>query len=227
MKFQAKLRERIGKESKKLQKEGLIPAVLYGKGIENVNLSVDAKEFAKIYKIAGENTLLELQIENDSAKDRNVLVHDVSVDPVNDSITHVDFYQVDMKKKVTANIPLVFEGESNAVKVEAGVLVKNLHEVEVSALPKDLPHEIKVDLSLLASFDDVISIKDLKLPQGVDIEMHQDEVIASVARPRSQEELEALSEKVAVPDVAEVKVETEVKKEERAKEKEAREQAEK
>lgn len=227
MKFQAKLREYIGKKSKKLQKEGFIPAVLYGKGIENLNLSVDVKDFTKIYKIAGENTLLELHIENDSAKDRNVLVHDVNIDPINDSITHVDFYQVDMTKKVTANVSLVFEGESQAVKVEAGVLIKNLYEVEVSALPKDLPHAIRVDLSLLTSFDDVISIKDLKLPQGVDIDMHADEVVASVARPRSQEELEALSEKVAVLDVSEVKVETEVKKEERVKEKEAREQAEK
>lgn len=226
MKFQARLREYTGKKVKKLQKEGYIPAVLYGKGIKNINLAINMKDFTKAYKIAGENTLLELDIENDKTGDRNVLVHDVNTDPVNDSIIHVDFYQVDMKQKVIANVPLVFEGESQAVKVEAGVLIKNLHEVEVSALPKDLPHEIKVDLSLLASFNDVISIKDLKVPQGVKIDMHEDEVIASVARPRSQEELEALSEKATTPDVSEVKVETELKKEERAKEKE-KEQVEK
>lgn len=216
MKLQAKTREIVGSKVKNLRKEGLIPAVLYGKGIENVNLTLNAKEFLKAYREAGESTVLDLEI--DGKNKTNVLIYDIASDPVSDEIIHADLYQVDMTQEVTTDVPLVFVGESQAVK-EGGVLVKNMHEVEVSALPKDLPHEIEVDLSALATIDDIIKIEDIKLPTGVKITLGGDEVVVSVTPPRSQEELDALSEEVTPVDVGSVKVESEEKKEKESSEK--------
>ncbi len=214
MKLKAKIREIKGSKVKNLRKSGQIPAVLYGEGVKNLNLSLDEKEFSKVFKEAGESTILDLEVENEGTK--NVLIYDVQLDPVSDRLIHADLYQVDMTKEVTTEVPLVFEGESQAVK-EGGILVKNMHEVEVSALPKNLPHEIKVDLSLLATLDDVIKIVDLKLPEGVKIEASEDEIVASVTPPRSEEELEALSSETTV-DVESVKVESEEKKKEKEEE---------
>jgi len=219
MKLQTKIRDLSGSKVKNLRREGQIPAVLYGKGIENINLTLNMKEFSKTFKEAGENTLIELTIDNKGKKEnRNVLVHSVQFDPVSDLIIHADLYEVNMKEKVEANIPLLFEGESEAVKTENGVLVKNFLEVEVSALPKDLPHQIKIDLQPLKTFSDVIKASDIEIPDGVELKMSGDEIIASVTPPRSEEELAELSEEAAPADVSSVKVESEEKKAEEEKE---------
>ena len=128
--------------------------------------------------------------------DKNVLIYDVSKDPVTDKFTHIDFYAVRMDKLITTEVPLVFEGESLVVETEDGVLVKNITEVEVEALPTDLPREIKVDISTLRTFDDLIHIKDLRVSEGVKILAEPEEMIASVTPPRSEEELAALEEEV-------------------------------
>jgi len=214
MKLQAKVRDLTGSKVKNLRKEGQLPAVVYGKGIENMNLTLDIKKFTRTFKEAGENTVIDLAIDNNGKEEsKNILIHKVSFDPISGAIIHTDLYEVNMKEKVEANVPLLFEGESAAVKTENGVLVKNFHEVEVSALPKDLPHDIKVDLGILATFDDVIKASDIKVPEGVTLEMSDDEVIASVTPPRSDEELEALTEETAPVDVSSVKTESEEKKE--------------
>ena len=129
-----------------------------------------------------------------------------------------------MDEKITANIPLVFEGDSPAIKDFSGILVKNLHEVEVSALPGNLPHDIKVDLSRIMTFEDNVCVKDLTIPAGVEILDDQETVVASVVPPRSEAEMEALKEEV-VAKVEEVKVETEEKKAAREQAKETEEPA--
>ncbi len=219
MKLQAKVREISGSKVKNLRKEGNIPAILYGKGISNINLVLNFKEFSKTFKEAGENTVLDLVIDNNGKKEnRNILIHTVQFDPISGLIIHADLYEVNMKEKVEANVPLVFEGESEAVKTENGVLVKNLLEVEVLALPGDLPHEIKIDLSALKTFSDVIKASDIKLPSGVELNIGKDDILVSVTPPRSEEELEALSEEMAPVDVSSIKVESEEKKVEEEKE---------
>ncbi len=217
MKLNAKNREITGSKVKTLRKNDEIPAVLYGKGITSLNLTLDIKEFNKVYKEAGESTILDLRLDGKS-EDKNVLIHHVDFDPVSDFIIHADLYQVNMKEEVTANVPLVFSGESVVVKTENGVLIKNIHEVEVSSLPKDLPHEIIVDLSLLEKFGDVISISDLKISENVNVKLGGDEAVVSVIPPRTQKEIEALSEEVAPVDVESVKVEAEEKKEDKEEE---------
>lgn len=220
----AKIRDKFGKQVKSLSKEGFIPAVVYGQGADAISLTLDLKEFARAYKQAGESTIVNLNIEKDGKVDQKpVLIQDVDFDPVSDQLRHADFYIVKMDEKITATIPLVFIGESNAVKALNGILLKNLHEVEVEALPGDLPHQIDVDISMISAFDEHIYIKDLKLPSGVEVLSGAEEMVVSVKPPRTEEELKELEGEVKI-DVEAVKVESEEKKKE-AEEKEAAEKA--
>ena len=184
-----------------------MPAVLYRKGKENVNLQLNYSDFEKTFKQAGESTLIKLKIEDQSdvvqKKEKNVLVADVARDPVTDKFIHVDFYEVKMDEKLKAAVPLEFIGESLAVKTEAGTLVKNLQEIEVRALPADLLHHIEVDISLLATFEDKIFVKDLKVSKAVEILAEPEEVVALVVPPRKEEEVvpEAPAEEVVAEGV--------------------------
>ncbi len=202
LELKAEAREITGKKVKNLRNSGLIPAVLYGKGIDSVNISVSGKEMNKALKEAGETTLLSLKLGN---KKHNVLIHDLTRDPLTSEITHVDFFEVRMDQKMKANVPLVFVGESLAVKADGGVLVKPLQEIELEALPQDLPKEISVDISALATFEDKIHVKDLKVAGSIKILSNPDEVVASVVPPRSEAELAELEQK-PVSEVGEVKV---------------------
>lgn len=219
-KLKAQVRE--NKNNKQVRKTGGIPAVLYGHKVKNMNLTLDARSFPKIYKEAGESTVLDLHVDGENAE-RNIIIHEVAYEPVVGTILHVDLYEVKKGEKVKVSVPLEFVGESNAVKAENGVLVKNIYKIEIEALPKDLPHEIVVDISKLATFDDVITIGDLSLPAGVHVHGDSKEIIAKVMPPRTTEELEAL-EKAVEMNVEDVKVESEEKKKEREAEKEAAEE---
>lgn len=218
----AKNREILGKKVKVLREKGIIPVVLYGEKIKPVSLEMDYHEFEKIYEQAGESTIIKLKIGESS---KNVLIYDVGRDPVSDKYIHVDFYAVRMDKLITTEVPLVFEGESPVVETEDGVLIKSITEVEVEALPVDLPHEIKVDISVLKTFDDSINIKDLKVLEGVRILVEPDEVVVSVIPPRSEEELAELEEKPEEAEEAE-KVEEEKEGEEPVEEKPVEEKEE-
>lgn len=220
----ATIRDKFGKQNNALRKSGTIPAVLYGHGAENTALAINLREFTKIYKQAGESTIVSLNIEKDGkVEQRPVLIHDVDFDPVSDELRHADFYMVSMDEEITATIPLVFVGESSAVKAFNGIFLKNMHEVEVEALPRNLPHEINVDISFIDSFDKYLHIKDLVLPDGVKVKGDPEEVIALVKPPRTEEELKALEGAVEI-NLDAIKVESEEKKKEAA-EKAAAEEA--
>ena len=192
LELKAEARKESGRKLKSLREKGILPAVVYGPGHKPISIQVDYEEFRKVFEIGGESTLLKLKV-GDQIK--NVLIHEIATDPVHDRFIHVDFYQVRMDKVITVEVPLVFEGEAPAVKSLDGVLLKNITEVEVEALPKDLPHEIKIDISFLDNFNKHIRIKDLDLPQGVKILAEPEEMVASVIPPRTEEELKALEEK--------------------------------
>ncbi len=220
----ARIRDVFGKKLKSFRKKGLVPAVLYGPGVGNMALAVGLKEAERIYKEAGENTIVKLKIKDDKSSERNVLICDAARDTLGGQLVHLDFLQVRMDQVIKAAVPLEFAGESPAVKNENGILVKNIHEIEVEALPADLPREITVDISSLATFEDVILIRDLLVPgpEGassgkVKILAEPELVVAQVQPPRSEAELEALKEEV-VEKVEEVKVEAEEKKAERKEE---------
>lgn len=203
-----------GKAVRKIRKTGAIPAVLYGKGVATILLEVPAVEFMRVFREAGENTIVKLSIADDGGQDvRNVLIHDVTRDPLSDEILHVDFYQVRLDEKVKVAVPLVFTGESPAVKNEGGVLVKALQELEIEALPTDIPDEIAVDISSLVTFEDAIHVRDLAIPANVDVVVAPDTVVALVQPPRTEEELKALEE-APVTAAPEVITEAEAKRKE-------------
>lgn len=181
--IKAEKREVFGKALSEARLRGELPAVIYGPKEETMPVFVPFGVFKKIWHEAGESTLIELNIDG-SKKD--VLIHDVDVDPIKSYPRHVDFYVVDLTKKLTASVALVFEGEAPAVKL-GGILVKVMREVEVEALPKDLPHEIKVDVSSLESFEDRITIADLKLSKGVTAVAEPEEVVVLAEAPKSEE----------------------------------------
>lgn len=210
--LEAQLREERGKKAKLLRDKGMIPAVLYGHGVKNVNLMVDARVFEKIYKQAGSSSLVDLQVAGQ--KPTKILIQEVQYDPTGGRVLHVDFHQVKMTEKIHAEVEINFIGESKAVKELGGILVKNISSLEIECLPQDLIHEFKVDISVLENFEQMIRIKDLKLPATITIKENDDEVVASVQPPRSEEELKSLEEKVEekVEDVA--KVEKKKKEEE-------------
>ena len=210
----AKPREILGKKVRGLRKAGFLPAVLYGEGVSAQAISVPYKEFEKAYREAGESTLIKLQITDDklqTAKEYNVLIHDITHNPIKGTIVHTDFLAVRMDKEIRTKISLVFMGESSAIKNEGAILLKVMQEIEIEALPQNLPHGIKVDISLLSAIGAKITVGDLKFPSGVKILAHADEVVAIAEPPRSDEDLEALQEK-PVAEIKEVSTEQEIKR---------------
>lgn len=207
----ASIRTPSGKEAKSLRRQGLIPGVIYGHGVDNKSLAIDEKALNKVYRQVGETTLFDLAIEGqDTIK---VLIQDVQRNPVSGAIQHVDFHQVRMDEKIEVDIPLKYVGESPAVKELGGILVRAVSELKVKCLPKDLVHEIEVDLGSLGKFNDVIIVSQISLPPGIEVlSPSKEEVIATVAQPRSEAELAELKTEVK-EDIESVKVEEKGKEE--------------
>lgn len=162
----ATVRTLLGRKVKNLRKDGQIPATVYGKGVKSASLVVAASAFTKVYKEAGETGLIELHVGNDT---RPVLVHTVQIDPVSDEVLHVEFHQVDLKEKVHAKVSIVHIGEAAAVAQKLGVLLTVLDEIEVEALPTDLPEKITVDVTNLANVDDEVKVGDIHVSSGVTV----------------------------------------------------------
>lgn len=210
--LKAKKRETLGKKVRELRQRGVLPAVLYGPKTENLPLEIDLKEFENIYKEAGESSLVSLQVGSDKF---SVLIHEIRKDPLTGKPIHVDFYQPILTEEVEATIPIVFEGEALTVKELGGTLVREISEVEVKALPQNLPHEIRVNIGSLKTFEDEILIRDLKVPEGVKIQREPDEIVAIVTPPEKvEEELEKpIEEKVEEVEKVEEEEKVEEKKE--------------
>ncbi len=189
-----------------LRKSGKIPAVFYGMGKTSTSISIPNVEFKKVWRDAGESSAVKVNLDGG---DIDVLIHEVQVDPVTDEPIHVDFLAIDMKKKIKVKVPLSFEGISNAVKTGVGNLVKVLHEVEIEALPADLPHSLFVDISKLETLDSNIVVSDIKLPAGVVVITNGADVVASIVAQVEEKE------EVAAPvDLSAIEVEKKGKKEE-------------
>lgn len=185
LKLTAKPREVFGKKLKTFRQKGELPAVLYGPKEKSISLSLALKDFKKVWSEAGESSVIELLIDG---KKKNILIHEVARDPVSDEPIHADFYAVEMDKPIQATVPLVFIGESEAVKTHGGVLVKVMHELEVEALPMDLPHEINVDISKLKNINDRILIKDIDFPEKVKPVEQPDKMVVIVEELKAEEE---------------------------------------
>ncbi len=172
-------------KSKVLRQKGLIPAVFYGPKEKTTPVTVSTTEFIKVFKKAGESSVVILKEGNN---EHEALIYDVDVHPVTGAPRHADFYVIEKGKKVKVNVPLIFEGVSPAVKDKGAILIKVARELEIEAAPRDLPHELKVDISTLVEFSSTVTAKEIILPKGVDLVSGPDEIIASVSEAKEEVE---------------------------------------
>ncbi len=190
---------------KDLRTKGFLPAVFYGRKEQSTLISTKLNEFEKIFKNVGESSVFIISGVGD---DKEVLIQAVDLDPVTETPRHADFYVIEKGKKIIVSIPIKFVGVSPAVKDLGGILVKVLYELEIETFPKDLPHEIEVDISPITDFEEHIQAKDIKLPQGVTLKTDPEEILALVSEAKEEKEEE---EPV---DISEIEVEQKGKKEE-------------
>lgn len=190
----AQTRKLTGRKTNKLRNESCIPGVVYGPKSKNISIKISKKDFKDVFSKAGESTLIDLKI--DDKEIGKVIINNYQIDPVNGDIIHFDLYQVRMDKKITTRVSIKFIGESPAVKNEDGILVKNHDTLEIKCLPKDLIHDIEVDLSTLEHIDDIIRTKDLKISDNIEIVGDLEEAIVNIAPPRTEKEMEELEEKI-------------------------------
>lgn len=180
----AKKREILGKKVKKLRKDGQLPVSVFGKEIKSAALSVATTDFLKVYNKAGETGLVELKFDGGS---HHTLISNVQIHPVTRQVLHVEFHAVKLTEKIKANVPVELVGESPAVQNNVGILLQTINEVEVEALPTDLPEKLEVDVTKLAEIDQQVTVGELSAPKGVEILTEKEGIVVKVASAVSQE----------------------------------------
>lgn len=190
--------KRTKETAKEVRSNGRIPAVIYGPGIDedSWNVSVDYQEFRKTFRVAGESSMIHLAVDGEK-ETVPVLVHIADEKPVSGDFEHIDFYAMDMKQEVTTNIPLVFEGTAAVEKEQNGIIITSKTELSVKCLPKDLVHDIKVDISSLENFHDNITIADITIPEGITVLDDMEETLVTAVAPKLAVEEEETAEEVA------------------------------
>jgi large subunit ribosomal protein L25 len=190
-------RKITGRKVKTLRRKGILPANLYGQSIKSQSLKVPQTDFAKIFAKTGESGLIDLVV--DQAKSAlPVLVGNIQTDPVTDNILHVDFRQVDLAQKTTVSVAIELVGEAPGIEGGEGVLIQPLLEVEVEALPEELPDHLELDVSGLVAINDVLRVSDIKVGSGVIVKAEANEVVAKIEAPAEEEEPESNEEEPEV-----------------------------
>ncbi|HBC45172.1 MAG: 50S ribosomal protein L25 [Candidatus Collierbacteria bacterium GW2011_GWB2_45_17] len=179
----------IGSKVKKLRRQGIVPANVFGHTVKSQAIQVSAVEFARVYKSAGETGLIWIKVEGED-KERPTLIKALTNNPISGERLHVDFHQVNLKEKVTANVPVEIVGESQLVKDGLAVLDLNLHEIEVEALPTDLPENIVFDISGLTEIGAQLKVADVKLPTGVTLVTDSEMLVVALGAPMKEEPVE-------------------------------------
>lgn len=202
-----KKRDLVGRKVKQLRKTGFLPATVYGKNVKSVSVSVSKDQFLPVFGEVGETGLVELSVEGDTEASRlpagrQVLIHSVQRDPVTSDLLHVEFHQVDLKEKVHANVPIEFIGTSAAVTDKIGVLLTVLDEVEVEALPANLPDKITVDVASLSDIGQEIKVGNLSVLAGVTLLTDAGLTVVTVGALVSHEALEQAQEEAAAKAAA-------------------------
>ncbi len=193
----AEKRTVLGKQVKKLRREGFLPANIYGKELASVAVQVKFSDFEPIFKEVGETGLVDIVFDGER---RPVLIKNLQMNYQTRTPLHADFYQVNLKEKVKSMVPVVIIGEPKAITEKLGVLLTPLSEVEVEALPAELPDNIEVDVTALANVDEQITVGDLKAPTGVVILTEPDQVVARIGEMMKEEEPEP-TEEAQLPEV--------------------------
>jgi large subunit ribosomal protein L25 len=188
----AEIRELTGKKVKQLRREGITPAVVYGAS-EAVNIQLNSHNLYRILRQTGGSNLIDLEIGSEK---RTVLARDIQQHVTRGDLIHVDFLEVDLKTSIIGEAELVAVGESPAMEEGTGTITFATRSVEIEALPEDLVSEIEVDISLIVTTDDVITIADLEAPKGVTIITDQEATVASFSFDRAEEEEEEEEEEL-------------------------------
>jgi large subunit ribosomal protein L25 len=192
-------RKVLGKKVYKLRKEGLLPANIYGKGVKSLSVQVPYKEFEKVYKEAGETGIVDVDVAGET---RPSLIHNVQQDYYKHTLLHADFFQVNLKEKVKAMVKIITIGEPKAVAEKLGLLIQPLSEVEIEALPTDLPDKIEVNVQPLAILDAQITVGEIKVPSGVAILTDPSQVVAKIGSLISKEAAEQAAAEAAAAEAA-------------------------
>lgn len=192
-------RKVLGKKVHKLRKEGLLPANIYGKGVKSLSLQVPYKEFEKIYKEAGLTGVVDVEVDGEI---RPSLIHNVQQDYYKHILLHADFFQVNLKEKVKTMVKIVTLGDPKAVSEKLGLLMQTLSEVEIEALPTDLPDKIEVNVEPLAVLDAQITVGEIKAPDGVTILTDANQVVAKIGSLISKEAAEQAAAEAAAAEAA-------------------------
>lgn len=200
IKLKAAPRKVLGKKVKALRKEGIIPAHVFGHNVKTIHVQVEDKEFTKVLSEAGETTVIDLTVNGTK---HPVLVRGVQTHPVTDKILHIDFYQVSAKEKVKVAIPLEIMGEAPAVEKKLGVLLTPISEIEIEALPGNLPEKIEVDISKLENVGDAVQVRDLKVDrEKIEVLTDGELVVANVGELVTKEAEEVLATEAAEREAA-------------------------
>lgn len=191
-------RDILGKTVKKLRREGILPANIYGKDIKSLAVQLPQKEFEKVFKDVGETGLVDVAV---NGQVKPSLIHNVQYDYLRNPL-HADFFQVNLKEKVKTMVPIEIIGEAKAVVDKIGLLLQPISEVEVEALPEDLPEHIEVNVETLAAIDEQITVADIKPPKGVSILTDPDQVVVKIGELISKEAQEQADAEVAAAEAA-------------------------
>ncbi|MBV9120237.1 MAG: 50S ribosomal protein L25 [Chloroflexi bacterium] len=184
------------KANKQIRREGQVPVHVFGHGMESVGLQAEEKELRGIIRRAGGTGLIQVEVDG---KSHNVMVREVQKHPVTGRLTHVDLYRVRMDHKTRARVPLAFVGEAPGVTMHDGVLLHALEALNIEALPGDLPHNLEVDISVLAELDQALHVRDISVPAAVTVLDDPEEVVVKIQPPRRVEEPEVSEEAVEEP----------------------------
>jgi len=189
----AQVRTTLGRKVKKLRADGLIPAHVFGHKITTSHVQVKSNEFSKVFDKVGETGIIDLTVDG---KKKPVLVKNVQIHPISGEPLHVDFYQVNLSEKVKVNVPLEIIGEAPAVEKKVGLLLTPVPEIEVEALPADLPESIAVDITKLENIGDEIRVKDLKIDRSkIEVLIDEELVVTSIGELVTKE-MEAIEAEV-------------------------------
>lgn len=188
----------LGKQVKALRRTGILPCNIYGKDLESTAVQVPEKDFLVVFKEAGETGLVDIELGD---KKTPVLIHNMQKN-FRGKILHADFFQVNLKEKVKTMVPLEVVGEPAAVLEKIGILMNIISEVEVEALPAELPEKIEVNVEHLANINDQITVADLKVPEGVTVLTDGEQVVAKIAELISKEAQEQAAEEAAAAEEA-------------------------
>lgn len=190
--FKLEARTVTGKNVKKLRRQGIAPASICGKGVENQNVQVNARDFDLLYRHVGRTTLVDLQMPQGATQ--SAFVRQVQRNPVTGQLIHVDFRVVDLLVEMAADVPVVLTGENTLVEQDQAVAVLSTTTLHVRGLPTDLPQAIEVDISSLEDFHSSIHVRDITVPAGIEVLTSEDEVVASLTPSRTQEDEEQITE---------------------------------